>query len=154
MRRIWPGLVALLLTSLVSASCDRAQRADGDQSDDTLIDQLTSAPRGVQVHLVRLVVRGDTYAFEPSEIGISSGDLVRFVLGSAQPQSVAFGVSDLSAEAEQFVREQDLLHGELLTSPGETYDVSFQNAPPGRYPFHSIVHAERGMRGVVVVDGG
>ncbi|CAN5637981.1 hypothetical protein BH23GEM6_BH23GEM6_14420 [soil metagenome] len=154
MVRVQLSLVVLLLVTLAGTSCDRLQRIETEETDATWIDQLTSAPRRVDVHLVRLVVRGETYAFEPSEIHISAGDLVRFVLGSSQPQSVAFGVSDVSPEAEQFVREQDLSHGELLTSPGEMYDVSFQNAPPGRYPFHSIVHAERGMRGVVVVDGG
>jgi len=154
MRRTLGPLLAALLITLASSSCDRQQRTAEEDADATLIDQLTSAPRGVEVHLVRLVVRGDTYEFAPSEIHINAGDLVRFVMGTSQPQSVAFGLSNLSPEAEQFVREQDLLHGELLTSPGDMYDVSFQNAPPGRYGFHSIVHADRGMRGTVVVDGG
>jgi plastocyanin len=145
------AILVAALAVLTLGACDRAS-GPGDEAGETeLLDRLTTAPRGVNVHLVRMVSRGDTYAFEPDEIEVRRGDLVRFVMDSPQPESVAFGLDGLSPEAAEFVRQHDLGHGELLTAAGDVYDVSFRDAPPGRYPFRSIVHAERGMRGVVVV---
>jgi len=151
--RLRTALTAVFAVLLSIAACDRAS-APGEEATEAepeLIDRLTTAPRGVNVHLVRMVSRGDTYAFEPQEVEIQSGDLVRFVMDSPQPESVAFGTEGLSPEAAEFVRQHDLSHGELLTSAGEVYSVSFRDAPPGRYPFRSIVHADRGMTGVVIV---
>jgi plastocyanin len=150
-RSLMATVVALLL--LVGGGCDRTGGADDVATDTTLLDRITVVPRGVNLHLVRMVTRGETYAFEPAEIPVRAGDLVRFVMVTSQPQSVSFELAELSPEAQQFVRDNDLLHGELLTGAGEVYDVSFAGAPPGHYRFLSIVHAERGMRGVVIVDG-
>jgi plastocyanin len=136
---------------LTLAACDRASGPVEEASETELLDRLTTSPRGVNVHLVRMVSRGDTYAFEPDQIEVRRGDLVRFVMDSPQPESVAFDEDGLSPEAAEFVRLHDLGHGELLTSAGAVYDVSFRDAPPGRYPFRSIIHAERGMTGAVVV---
>jgi plastocyanin len=145
------AVLAALLAVLSLGGCDRAGGPLEEASDTELVDRLTTAPRGVNVHLVRMVHRGDAYTFEPDEIEVRSGDLVRFVMDSPQPESVAFGMDGLSPEAAEFVRQHDLASGVLLTSAGEVYDVSFRDAPPGRYPFRSIVHAERGMTGAVVV---
>jgi plastocyanin len=144
------AVLPTLLAVLTLGACDRASRVD-EATETELVDRLTTAPRGVNVHLVRMVHRGDTHAFEPEEIEVRSGDLVRFVMDSPQPESVAFGIDGLPPEAAEFVRQHDLGSGVLLTSAGEVYDVSFRDAPPGRYPFRSIVHADRGMTGVVVV---
>jgi plastocyanin len=38
-----------------------------------------------------------------------------------------------------------------MTDPGETYDVVFRDAPPGTYPFRSLPHGDRGMRGTVTL---
>ncbi len=154
MRRAWSALALPAALLLFAGGCDRTGGADGAPADTTLLDRITEVPRGVNLHLVRMVTRGETYAFEPAEIPVRAGDLVRFVMVTSRPQSVSFELAELSAEAQQFIRDNDLLHGELLTGAGEVYDVSFQGAPPGRYRFLSVVHADRGMRGVVVVDGG
>jgi plastocyanin len=154
--RVVKSAIRMVLTACVvsaAAACDRVAPGDGAPADTSLLGRLTTAPRGVDVHLIRMVPSGDSFAFEPAEVRIRSGDLVRFVMVSSLPQSVSFELSDLSEEAAGFVREQDLQHGTLLTSSGETYDVSFRDAPPGSYRFRSVVHAERGMRGVVIVDG-
>jgi plastocyanin len=147
-------LLLALTLGLTGTACERESAAEDPAGDPPLLDRLTSAPRGVDLHLVRIGGQGDAYAFEPSELVVRRGDLVRFVMVSSQPQSVSFELTELSPEAQAFVRENELLHGELLTSSGEVYDVSFQDAPPGRYHFRSVVHAARGMRGVVVVNGG
>lgn len=120
-------------------------------------DALTTITRpgdGGAVHLIRLVQQGDNYAFDPAEITIPSGDVVRFVMGGEQPESVVFDADQATpAEAAEFVQGHDLHRGILLTRPGQAYDVPFRDAPPGRYPIHSLPHSERGMRGVITVRG-
>ena len=51
-----------------------------------------------------------------------------------------------------YIRQQGLDRGVLLTEPGSAHDVSFHAAPPGSYPFHSVPHAAQGMRGSIQVE--
>jgi len=99
-----------------------------------------------------MAVAGGEPAFEPAEVRVRRGDVVRFVLAAPRPESVAFDTAGLPAAAADFVRRSGLLHGPLLTRVGDVYDVSFRDAPPGRYLFLSVPHAGRGMRGAVVVE--
>jgi len=105
-----------------------------------------------EVHLVRMVAQGDRYAFDPAEVRVRPGDRVRFVLVGNQPESIVFDTAGTPAGVAAFLRERDLLRGVLLTRPGQEYEASFGDAPPGRYPFFSIPHAPHGMRGAVVVE--
>lgn len=148
--------VALALASLLmlAPACDRESPGPVTEGADTtsLYARLTESPRGGRVHLVRMVVQGDTAAFEPAEIHASPGDVVRFVMAGSRPETIAFTAEGLTAGAAAFIRDGGLSHGELLTRAGQVYDVSFRDAPPGRYPFHSVPHLDRGMRGIVVVE--
>ena len=77
---------------------------------------------------------------------------MRFVLAGPQPESVAFDTAVAEGPPVDFIRDRSLHLGVLLLEPGQTYDVSFVDAPPGTYPYVSIPHAVQGMRGVVQVD--
>jgi plastocyanin len=116
-----------------------------------VLERITRPVEGAAVHLVRIVQRGDAYVFDPAEIRVAPGDVVRFVMSGSQPESVAFEAAAASPGAAEFIREHMLHLGVVLTDPGQAYDVSFLAAPPGRYPFHSIPHATEGMRGEVLV---
>jgi plastocyanin len=113
--------------------------------------QATRRPADGTVHLVRLVQRGHQYTFEPAELIVQSGDVVRFVLAGPQPESVAFDTAAATGAAADFVRDRSLHLGVLMIEPGQVYEVSFAGAPPGSYPFFSIPHAEQGMRGSIEV---
>jgi plastocyanin len=117
-----------------------------------VLQRITSPADGGSVHLVGIVQRGDQYAFEPAELSIRSGDVVRFIMAGSQPESIVFDPVEATAEAADFVRNNALHHGVLMTDAGQTYDVLFPAAPPGRYPFRSLPHAEHGMVGVVTVE--
>jgi plastocyanin len=104
------------------------------------------------VHEVLVVSRPGHFAFEPSEVTAARGDRVRFVQTGHLVQSVIFDVSRLEDEALNWLRGRGLDSGPLLTRPGEAYEVDFESAPPGSYPFHSAAHAELGMRGVILVE--
>lgn len=121
-------------------------------SDSELLDRITRSVDGADVHLVRLVQRGDQYAFEPSAIDLAPGDVVRFVMVGSQPESVAFDPASAAPEVAAFIRQNSLQLGVLLTDAGQAYDVSFRDAPAGHYPFVSIPHLPHGMRGEVIVS--
>lgn len=144
-------LVALCAVLAVSACGDEPLAGGASGADTTFLGRLTDSPDGSRVHLVRMVASGDSASFTPAELTVQEGDLVRFVMGSSKPESVTFEVDGLAPDAVEFVRTQGLRTGELLTGSGQVYDVSFRGAPPGRYPFRSLPHGDRGMRGVVIV---
>jgi plastocyanin len=109
-------------------------------------------PARGDLHLVRLVARVDSYAFEPDEVRIRPGDVVRFVNTGYQPESVAFDAGEATPEVGEFLQLHGLVAGPLLTGPGAFFDVSFENAPPGVYPVSSVPHRAHGMRGRVIVE--
>lgn len=146
--------LALLLALL--AGCDAEPFPDGSSAAATapaesspIAEAITRPADGAQVHLIRLVQRGDTYAFDPAEIEVEQGDVVRFIATGSQPESISF--ERVAGAQGDFVDASSLQRGVLLTQPGDAYDVRFADAPPGQYPFLSVPHAERGMRGVVTV---
>jgi plastocyanin len=103
-------------------------------------------------HEVLVVARPGHFSFEPSEVTVAPGDRVRFVQTGHLVQSVRFDGSHLEGDALGWLRGRGLDSGPLLTRPGEAYEVDFESAPPGRYPFHSAAHADLGMRGVILVE--
>ncbi|HUE95156.1 MAG TPA: plastocyanin/azurin family copper-binding protein [Longimicrobiaceae bacterium] len=139
----------------VSSACGEPPAPPGDPTaagGSQILDRITRPGDGGEVHLVRLVQRGDSYAFDPAELTIAPGDVVRFVTTGSQPESVAFQPDGATAEAAEFIRSHGLDRGALLTEPGDDYDVTFPEAPPGYYPFQSLPHAGYGMRGTIRVE--
>lgn len=137
--------------ALLPIGCREAE-APPEPVGSEILDRITRPGEGGAVHLVRLVQRGDSYAFDPAEVTIASGDVVRFVMTGSQPESVAFAPAGAAADAAEYIRERGLDRGVLLTEPGSAHDVAFPEAPAGSYPFHSVPHAGQGMRGTVVVE--
>lgn len=154
-RSILPLAVTFALLGLGLAACDAepfpggTAETESPESVSPLADAITRPADGAAIHLVRLVQRGDSYAFDPAEIEIQAGDVVRFIATGSQPESIAFEAA--GGPQSDFVSSQLLDRGVLLTQPGDAYDVSFRDAPAGSYPFVSVPHRDRGMRGTVIV---
>jgi plastocyanin len=145
-------LTAAALLSLPGCGGEApALEASPEDERPNALERITRPTEGGQVHLVRLVQRGNRYAFEPAEISIPAGDVVRFVMVGGQPESVAFDTAQASPEAAQFIRANQLHRGVLMTDTGQAYDVPFPDAPPGIYPFVSLPHGSQGMKGTVTV---
>jgi plastocyanin len=116
-----------------------------------VLDRITRPVDGGAVHLVRIVQGAGHYAFDPADLSIRPGDVVRFIMGGSQPESIVFDPVEATPEAGAYVRAHALHRGVLMTDAGQVYDVPFPDAPAGRYPFRSLPHAEQGMRGTVTV---
>jgi plastocyanin len=144
--------LVVLLVLLPLPGCDEPEQPSPAQPADTLLSRIARPVEQGSAVLVRMTVEGDRYAFAPAEVTVRPGDVVRFVLTGPQPESVAFDTAGASPEAAAFVRNRGLARGPLLTRPGQVYEASFRDAPPGRYSFFSIPHASFGMRGTVVVE--
>ena len=76
--------------------------------------------------------------FEPCELTINVGDTVTFVNIELPPHYV------------MFADYQELSHGDLMFSAGESFDVTFEKA--GDYAFQCDPHAGAGMKGVIHVQ--
>jgi plastocyanin len=140
----------------VIAACSPGEVADDDETPADIAEATStalSAPAAGSgaLYFIRLVARPDHYAFHPQEVRVRPGDVVRFVNTDHQPESIAFDRFQVTPEAREFVEREGLQAGPLLTGPGDYFDVSFDGAPPGTYPFSSAAHREHGMTGRVIV---
>ncbi len=143
--------VAVVFALLIAvAACDRETAPSGETAaDSSVVARITRGADSGEVHIIRVVANGGEYAFEPDALTVESGDVVRFVHTSHQPESIAFLAGATESPTADFLREAGALDAVLLTRPGQVYDVSFAEAPPGRYAFTSTTHPE--MAGAVVV---
>ena len=81
---------------------------------------------------------GGMLVFEPCELTINVGDTVTFVNNELPPHNVIFADHD------------ELSHGDLAFTAGESFDVTFEQA--GDYAFQCDPHAGAGMKGVIHVQ--
>ena len=145
-------ILALMLGLAACADAEPVEQTADAAAGPQALEGITAPADAGRVHLVRMVQRGDRYSFEPDTIQIPTGDVIRFVMAGAQPESVAFDKSSATPEMQAFIDAGVLARGVLLTNPGDSYDVSFRGAPPGSYSFHSIPHVLQGMRGLIQVE--
>ena len=76
--------------------------------------------------------------FEPCELTVDVGETVTFINNELPPHNV------------MFADYQELSHGDLMFSAGESFDVTFEKA--GDYAFQCDPHAGAGMKGVIHVQ--
>jgi plastocyanin len=146
-------LALWLLLGLVGCGREDAAREGNREPAGAGTVALTApAPDRGAVHIVRLVARGDHFAFEPAEVTVRAGDVVRFVQTGHLPESVAFDPAAAPEGGAAVLEGQSALQGPLLTEPGVFFDVSFGDAPAGEYRFFSVPHRELGMQGRIVVQ--
>ncbi len=107
---------------------------------------------------VKMTGNGSTRAtYEPSTLTIAPGTTVRFINVSGGPHNIAFwqdsvpagGAAALNANMKNTV---DNLSGPFLTSPNESYEVSFANAPAGTYKGFCTPHLTLGMKIAITVQ--
>jgi plastocyanin len=107
-------------------------------------------------HEVKLIHHGDHYIFEPSNLTVHSGELVKFTLVSGGPHNVAFDADRIpdagkKALAAGMPNQMSPLASNLLKD-GESYTISLAGVPPGSYPYFCMPHAGAGMKGSITVE--
>lgn len=103
----------------------------------------TVAPTGNVVE-VKLITDGAGNYFEPSEVSVSRGDVVRYVLVS--------GVHNVSFPASSNPGAASLPEtSSYLQLPGQTYEITV-DLPAGEYAFQCDPHAALGMVGTLIVE--
>jgi plastocyanin len=148
-----------LLTTVVAIGA----LACGKKGDQAQNQQMQAAPPAAPtatgpVVEVKMTGNGSTKAaYEPSSLTIAPGTTVRFVNVSGGPHNITFWQDSVPSGAATALNANmkntvDNLSGPFLTSPNESYDVSFANAPKGTYKGYCTPHLTLGMKIAIKVE--
>jgi plastocyanin len=116
-----------------------------------------AAPAGTgKTHDVNMVLDGSKYKYDPDNLTIQSGDVVRYHNKSGGPHNVSFWPDSVPGGAGDVLKknmpnQMAPLEGPLLTEPDAVYEVSFAGAPKGDYKFYCLPHLALGMHGKLTV---
>ncbi len=140
-RRGRPGWLLLILLAL--AACEQPPGPQPGPELDLGTDT-ARLPSGASIHEV--VIRSDFEGaiFEPHELVVRPGDVVRFTAGDAGNHAIAFDEAGLTPEARSFLESTYQLRGPPLITAGAVWVVSFDGAPPGDYPFVCLTYGGTG----------
>ncbi len=117
----------------------------------------TAAPITGKTVDVKMIGDAQGYRFEPAKFTIKVGDGVRFTNVTGGPHDASFWADSIPAgtsaqlEANMPNTMQPLV-GPLLTTPNQTYVVSFGGLKPGVYHFYCTPHLAMGMVGTITVE--
>lgn len=100
---------------------------------------------GGQVHVVKMVTDGTGNLFQPAELTVKKGDVIRYTLESGVHN--AHFVADSNPNMTGFPTKPS----DFLQLPGQTIDLKV-SAPAGSYYYQCDPHAALGMVGRVTVQ--
>lgn len=109
---------------------------------------LTDADR---VHTVT-VRGGESEAADPTTDSVPAGAFVQFVTGDWLTHEILFDTASLSAEQRDFLTVTDQLASPPLVHLDARFVVSFESAPPGRYPYQMLGNGAPGDGLIIVTD--
>jgi len=109
-----------------------------------------------KTHDVNMVLDGSKYKYDPDNLTIQSGDVVRYHNKSGGPHNVSFWADSIPKGAADVLKgsmpdQMAPLEGPLLTEQDAVYKVSFAGAPAGDYKFYCLPHLALGMHGKITV---
>lgn len=140
-RRGRPGLVLLVLVALAACEQPPVPRR-GPELD--LGTDTTRLPSGASIHEVQIRSDFEGAIFEPHELIVRPGDVVRFTAADAGNHALAFDETAIAPESRAFLEVTHQLRGPPLITTGAVWVVSFDGAPPGDYPFTCLTYGGLG----------
>jgi plastocyanin len=153
--------LAVVLAACGGEKNTQDQPAAGQAAGDSAATPAQSAPAAApaatgKTHDVNMVLDGSKYKFDPDNLTIQSGDVVRYHNKSGGPHNVSFWADSIPSGAADVLKknmpdQMAPLEGPLLTEPDKTYEVSYAGAPKGEYKFYCLPHLALGMKGKVTV---
>ena len=103
-----------------------------------------------RVITVRMLDDGGSYRFEPAQLDVRRGDIIRFEQAGVMPHNVEFVRNTVPAGVDL----KGTWIGQFLVAKGETYDVVVDDRfTDGAYDFVCSPHAALGMTGTITVRG-
>ena len=147
--------------AMVLAACGGEKKTEDQQTTAAPEQQpapAANAPAGTgKTHDVNMVLDGSKYKYDPDNLSIKSGDVVRFHNKSGGPHNVSFWPDSIPSGAADVLKknmpdQMAPLEGPLLTEPDKVYQISFAGAPKGDYKFYCLPHLALGMRGKLKVE--
>lgn len=97
------------------------------------------SPAAAETYTVKMGADSGMLAFEPSTLTIKAGDTVKWSNNKLPPHNIMFE-GDAANKS----------HDQLMFSPGESYEVTFDKA--GTYSYYCSPHRGAGMAGKVIVQ--
>jgi plastocyanin len=97
------------------------------------------SPAAAETFTVKMGADNGMLAFQPSTLTIKQGDTVKWVNNKLPPHNVVFEGSASNKS-----------HDQLMFSPGESYEVTFDSA--GEYKYFCAPHRGAGMAGKITVQ--
>jgi plastocyanin len=146
MRRI--AIVMVMAAGLIAARSPR---------DHVKAHENTRVNARVNTVTVQMIGSSAGYKFDPSNLTIKTGDVVKFVVQSGGPHNVSFDPQGVPAGAAAVLQknmtgQMGPLTGPMVVNPGDSYSVSFAGAPAGTYHFFCLPHQSLNMTGIITVQ--
>jgi plastocyanin len=154
--------------TFVLAACGGEQKSGGGEQQSTASPEqqpaasadapAANAPAGTgKTHDVKMVLEGSKYKFDPENLTIKSGDVVRYHNTSGGPHNVSFWADSIPSGAADALKknmpnQMAPLEGPLLTEPNAVYEVSFAGTPKGDYKYYCLPHLALGMKAKLTVQ--
>lgn len=149
------GSVAALVA--IAAACGGGDQAEAPAGDAAVGTAPAEAPAaapaaapagGGKVVEVKMVTTngGASGVFEPAQVTVSKGDIIRFINDGAAPHNANFQTAPENGGKSNLPEATP-----YLTSAGQTADVQV-TMDPGTYAYQCDPHAAMGMKGQVTVQ--
>ncbi len=142
-----PALGLVLLAAACGGKDAGSDQAPAEGTQAPAATEQTAAPAGQgQVVEVKMVTTqgGATGVFEPAEVSVKKGDIIRFTTDGVAAHNASFPAGENPAGATLPAA------GPYLTTAGATYDVPI-TMEPGTYTYVCDPHAAMGMKGKITV---
>lgn len=110
---------------------------------------LSATPAAADTVTVKMGTDKGLLQFEPATVTIKPGDTVKWTMNKVPPHNVVFDDTKIPGGDKALAKK--LSHEKLTFSPGESFDVTFND--PGTYSYYCQPHRGAGMAGKVVVEG-
>ena len=155
--------------TLVLAACGGGGQGGGGGGDQQSTASPDSAPAANapaantpaagtgKTHDVKMVLDGSKYKFDPENLTIKSGDVVRYHNASGGPHNVSFWADSIPSGAadplkKNMPNQMAPLEGPLLTEPNAVYEINFAGAPKGEYKYYCLPHLALGMKAKLTIQ--
>jgi len=145
--------LALGATLLLVCACEPAP--DPDTLPDEVLQAelgLTDQDRVYRVSLIGGAPAGASERADPAAISIEQGSYVEFVTTDWMIHEVIFEADSLEGRLWSFLDRMDQTASPPLINRGSRYVLTFEGAPPGRYPYRIEGNGVAGRGTIVVTD--